>query len=62
MKSPSEVLTAELRGCVNGYVGAPALATQCVSALRAAGYMIVPARSDNLRPEDCRMEMRMRHR
>ena len=41
MKTPTEVLTAELRGCCNGYVGAPALAVQCVAALRAAGYLIV---------------------
>ncbi|WP_292131201.1 hypothetical protein [Mesorhizobium sp.] len=41
MKTPTEVLTAELRGCCNGYVGAPALASQCVAALRAAGWIIV---------------------
>lgn len=41
MKTPTEVLTAELRGCVNGYVGAPALAAQCVTALRNAGWIIV---------------------
>jgi hypothetical protein len=40
-KSPSEVLTDALRGCCNGYVGAPALALQCASALRAAGWIIV---------------------
>lgn len=40
-KTPTEVLTAELRDCCNGYVGAPALAVQCVSALRAAGWIIV---------------------
>lgn len=41
MKTPTEVLTAELRGCCNGYIGAPALAVQCVAALRAAGWIIV---------------------
>ena len=41
MKTPTEVLTAELRGCCNGYVGAPALAAQCVAALRADGWIIV---------------------
>lgn len=47
MKTPTEVLTAELRGCCNGYVGAPALAVQCVSALRTAGWIIV--REDAIR-------------
>lgn len=47
MKTPTEVLTAELRGCCNGYVGAPALAVQCVAALRAAGWIIV--REDAIR-------------
>ncbi|MER9697638.1 hypothetical protein [Mesorhizobium sp. M0146] len=47
MKTPTEVITAELRGCVNGYVGAPSLAVQLVSALRAAGYIIV--RDDAIR-------------
>lgn len=46
-KTPTEVLTAELRGCCNGYVGAPALAVQCVAALRAAGWIIV--REDAIR-------------
>jgi hypothetical protein len=46
-RTPAEVLTAELRGCCNSYVGAPALAVQCVSALRAAGYIIV--REDAIR-------------
>lgn len=41
-KQPVEILTAELRGCCNGYIGAPALAAQLVSALRVAGYIIVP--------------------
>ena len=40
-RTPAEVLTDTLRGCCNGYVGAPALAVQCVAALRAAGYLIV---------------------
>lgn len=40
-KTPTEVLTAELRGCCNGYIGAPALAAQCVAALRASGWIIV---------------------
>lgn len=41
MKTPTEVLTAELRGCVDQYQGAPALAVQCVAALRAAGWIVV---------------------
>jgi hypothetical protein len=46
-KTPTEVLTAELRGCCNGYIGAPALAVQCIAALRAAGWIIV--RDDAIR-------------
>lgn len=47
MKQPVEVLTASLRGCVNGYVGAPALAVQLISALRAEGWLVV--RDDAIR-------------
>jgi hypothetical protein len=46
-RTPTEVLTDTLRGCVDGYVGAPALAVQCVSALRAAGWIVV--RDDAIR-------------
>lgn len=46
-KTPTEVLAAELRGCVDGYVGAPALAVQCISALRVAGWIVV--REDAIR-------------
>ncbi|WP_181168644.1 hypothetical protein [Mesorhizobium sp. B2-5-6] len=41
MKTPTEVLTASLRGCYAAYPGAPALAVQLVAALRAAGWIIV---------------------
>lgn len=47
LKSPAEILTASLRGCCDGYVGAPALAVQLVSALRVAGWIIV--REDAIR-------------
>jgi hypothetical protein len=40
-QTPTEVLTAALRGCCEGYVGAPLLAAQCVVALRKAGWIIV---------------------
>lgn len=40
-RSPSEVLTASLRGCCAAYPGAPALAVQLVAALRAAGWIVV---------------------
>lgn len=46
-KTPAEVLTAELRGCCNGYVGAPALAVQLIAALRSSGWIIV--REDAIR-------------
>lgn len=47
LSSPTEILTTELRGCCNGYVGAPALAVQLVSALRVAGWIVV--RDDAIR-------------
>lgn len=57
MKTPTEVLTAALRGCVNGYVGAPALATQLIGALRSAGYIIVTADAIRLTQAHAREEV-----
>ncbi len=56
-KTPTEVLTAALRGCVDAYPGAPALATKLVAALRADGWIIVRADAIKLAQAHAREEV-----